>query len=133
MSNEDKSLDLGRSPADSSTHRLLRNLGKLIPETADDVRRAEEELAEEPCELPEALKDADRVFEGSLPSYGLDASSTPPSEPDADVLSGFSAAAREGRGLTPEVKEQMRRDWNEARRTREEEDGDHGSGDRGTS
>lgn len=129
MSNEDKNLDLGRSPADSTVHRLLRKLGSLIPETADDVKHAEAEVEHDPVELPAALMNPDHVFEGSM-SLSLPRSSSSRVVADAEVIEGFSAAARDGRGLSPELKTQLEQDWEQARRKREAEDGDSRSLDR---
>ena len=133
MSNEDKFLDLGRSPAESAVHRLLCKLGKLLPETADDVKRAEAELVGEPVEVPAELMDPDVVFDGSI-SVSLPASrASSPAVADAEMLEGFSAAARAGRGLSSEVKEKMEQDWERARREGESEDGSVGPSDRGAS
>ena len=131
MSKQQADQVFGRSPAESLTHRLLRKLGNLIPETVDDVRRAEGDLAEIYSDLPESLKDPDKVFEGSLTVSLPEVHVHPPQ--NEEVLRGFSAAARDGRGLTSEVTERMERDWAEARRNHEDEDDDNGQGDRGAS
>ena len=90
-------------------YEALKCLGWAVPDSADDVRRAEAELSESPTPMPESLQDAAAVFEGKA-AGGMANVSLTALGPDAQVEENLAQAAREGGKIPPEIEEQMRRD-----------------------
>ena len=121
MSGEKNEHTLDPSPDEGMVQRLLRKLGKLIPETAEDVACAEEIIGCEPVALPEELLDPSAVFGGSLQVSPSKLSRRSEPSIDPQVLGGFAAAAREGGVISPEIEEKMRRDWESVRKHQDNE------------
>jgi hypothetical protein len=92
--------------------------GWIIPQTEEDVARAEAELAKGCEELPAELRDLYAVLKRSRrPRAGVLPLS--PAECD-ETLMHLARAARAGREIPPEVEERMKRD----RAAAEQEGGD---------
>lgn len=92
----------------------LRRQGKIIPQTPEDVARAEAWLLSKRSSAPERL----RSFSPNAPSPCASirtASKTPLMAPNG-TAQNLARAAREGKAISPQVSEQMRRDREEAER-----------------
>jgi hypothetical protein len=101
----------GRDPSDGAQRALLRDVhealksaGWAMPQSEDDVRRAEGRIAESPAALPEALRDPAGAVERAARPEPL---ALPPGRQAAENL---ARAAREGGEVPPEIEEIMRRD-----------------------
>src|SRR5436305_14293184 len=94
-------------------HEAMVCLGWLIPATPAGVARAEAEIDEESIELPESLLDPYAILDATVrPS-----STTPVRQPsNDDIVQCLARAAREGKDISPEVEEQMRKDRERAER-----------------
>ena len=70
--------------ADAEFERLvyqaLKACGWLLPETVEEVRRAETELEGHKVELPETLRDPFRLLDRSIPRLGKSARAKPQAE-----------------------------------------------------
>lgn len=88
-------------------HAALGEQGLNLPETADEIARAEEELAVSPPKLPVRLQDP-MGFLAPRPAQRL----IPPARPlpVSDVESDLARAAREGGDISTEVEAKMRAD-----------------------
>lgn len=97
----------------------IRALGWAIPENEEEVKRAEAELAQEPVDVPDALRNADAVWN----RVGHQEAGRQPSAFACNrvVLENLARAAREGGALTPEVEAQMRRDREQAEKSHDGE------------
>jgi hypothetical protein len=65
-----------------SVHKAMRLCGWLLPNTEDEVRQAETELASEPVELPESLRDPFRILDRLSSATSHEQPSPPPSGQD---------------------------------------------------
>ena len=104
-------------------HAAMRSLGWTVPLRAEDVLSAEADLAEHAPDLPEELRDAERVFERAGPRAEA-ARLVLPFPADADIDATLARAAREGGRLTGEIEEAMRRDREAAERERQDDQED---------
>jgi hypothetical protein len=86
----------------------LRCSGWLIPQTVEDVRRAEAELAAHHVILPSSLRDPAAVFDGGASSPQEDF--TIPLVSDVNAEEYLARAAREGGDIPAEIEERMRLD-----------------------
>lgn len=101
----------------------MKSLGWRIPLTAEDVRGAEEALAEVPVRGPAGLIEP----AGKLDGGPVELSVRPQAfadRCDGDIETTLARAAREAGHLTPEIEEAMRQDRQDAERRR-----NHGKGD----
>ncbi|MBA7614364.1 hypothetical protein ES703_21628 [subsurface metagenome] len=104
--NKDKT-QTSQGDFERAVFEAMRRGGWILPQTAEEVRRAEEELAANPVELPSGLADPYAVLDqphrrirlGGKLEVGRDS-----------ILENLAQAAREGEGIPLEVKEQMRKD-----------------------
>ncbi len=103
--------------------KAMQSLGWIVPQSEDDVLRAEAELAEYggSAGLPEALIDPKAVFDhtpGHAPS-GPELFQFPV---DQEIEENLARAAREGGPIPPEIEEILRRDREAAERKLEDGD-----------
>ncbi|GEM_PF-1842326 len=100
-------------------YEYYRRSGKIIPQTPDDVARAEANDAKNPVTLPPRLQNPDLFCDApcGAPSKPLQ---FPPAElgPSAENL---ARAAREGGTISPEAEARMEQDRARAERQADEE------------
>ncbi len=82
--------------------------GWILPQTVEEVRQAEEELAANPVELTPGLTDPYAVLD--KPHRRIRLGGQLEVGRDSILEQNLAQAAREGEGIPPEVKEQMRKD-----------------------
>ena len=111
--------------ADAAVEKLLyehyRRTGKIIPQTPDEVARAEAEDQVSPTKLPERLRNPD-LF-GQAPCKTGSRPLRFPSVGANPAVENLARAAREGGTISPEVEARMERDRAEAEREADKEDG----------
>ena len=90
-------------------HDALKSAGWAVPETEDDVRRAEAALAGEAVALPESLGDPHAVLERA-PHDEADEPRVPAFPPAGEAGEDLARAARAGGEVPPQIEEIMRRD-----------------------
>jgi IrrE N-terminal-like domain len=95
----------GRS-VENLIRAALRTDGLLVPQTVEEVKRFEEELARNPVEVPAHVLTAEWLFGAGCQSAELPASPTPVAAPCDD----WSVAARDGGKIPAEVAARMRDD-----------------------
>ena len=93
-------------------YEAMQSLGWLIPQTAEDVARAEKALADEPIALPEGLKNPYAI----LDTPPKERTSLPCSAGENDAAEQLARVAREGGTIAPKVEERMRQDREQAER-----------------
>ena len=106
---------------DLDVHEALKSPGWVVPECEADVRQAEAEVSAGALDLPEALRDAEAVFEGR----GADDLSalTPASfAADPEAEENLARAARSGGAIPPEIEERIRRDREAAEQAMNQEE-----------
>jgi hypothetical protein len=105
---------------EDEVHAALLRSGNLVPTTVEGVRQAELEQRKSKITLPAALQNSPSVFERS--KRMLRAVKQPSLAPSGstEVEEGLARAAREGREITSDVEERMRRDREMAERAYEE-------------
>ena len=86
----------------------MRAGGWILPQTPEDVLRAEEELAESPVELPKSL--AGPFALPAAPRGLVRLGGQLASPRDVNLEQSLSQAAREGGEIPLEVREQMQKD-----------------------
>jgi hypothetical protein len=91
----------------------LRRSARSIPETPDDVAAAEAWIAAQHIQVPARLLGADPCT-GPVPRPAE--SIIPFPQVPGDVGRSLARAAREGKTITPEVEERMKRDREEKER-----------------
>ena len=96
----------------------MRHVGWILPQSADDVLRAERELAEHPVSLPAELANPYAILD--RPDRPIPVASGMEALRDAATEQNLSQAAREGGEIPPEVKEQMDRDRKKPEEDRDE-------------
>ncbi|HUU59057.1 MAG TPA: hypothetical protein VMZ50_05905 [Phycisphaerae bacterium] len=104
----------------ADVHEAMKLMGWTVPESEDDVRRAEQELPASAAPLPGALADPKAVFDGKA-ACGFADLKTPSFPPDAAGEDHLARAAREGGPIPPEIEERMRRDREQAERESDRE------------
>ena len=107
--------DVGHADA----HAAMTSLGWIVPESERDVKQAEQALSATTEGLPQALRDAEAVFDGKAADGAERPSSAIPAA-DVRVDEGLARAAREGGTISSEIEARMRRD---RRRAEEAADG----------
>ena len=100
---------------EARVHEALRADGLMVPRTEDEVRRAEAELARDPVELPEALKEPPEIGAPADAGGGHALEPTRLRGP-ARIYDDMARAAREGRSIPAEIEEVLRRDREAAER-----------------
>jgi hypothetical protein len=110
---------------EARVHAALRDEGGVIPQTEEEVARAEADWAKEPVELPEGLLEPPdlEALSSDAPRRVL----RPPGfAGPARIFDDMARAAREGKPIPEEIEETLRRDREAAEREAEEgtEDGD---------
>ena len=101
--------------------RSLADLGWLVPQTEDDVARAEAALADDPPELPDTLEDPAAVFDGPDPT-GAAPERIAQFPDNSDTDAGLARAAREAGRITGEIEDAMRRDRQAAQKDLDQDD-----------
>lgn len=119
MSSPHKPSSDGRFPeSDDKAERALFDAlceaGWIAPQTLEDVRRAEAELAGHAVPLPPELRDTDAVFHGANRSRTEAEVTNKAARIEAER--NLARAAREGGQIPPEVEERMRHDREAAER-----------------
>ncbi|MBN1344546.1 MAG: hypothetical protein JXQ73_17785 [Phycisphaerae bacterium] len=113
----DRQPEQAPDPLDRHVDRALREMGWTVPQTEDDVRSAEVELAEfmRPEDLPPELNDPGAVLD--RPSDAPHAAPNPLQFPQGhEIEENLARAAREGIRIPPELEEILRRDREAAER-----------------
>ncbi len=100
MTGHDENADLGDSPVEKVVHQLLRRLGELLPETAEDVAASEKRFKGDPNGLPESLRDPEVVLRRKVELKLSQPEARGPAI-DISVVNGLRAAARNG-AISPE-------------------------------
>jgi hypothetical protein len=90
-------------PVQDSIRAALRTEGLLVPQTFEEVRRFEEELARNPVEVPAHLLTAEWLFGSSQKTDNLPPSATAASP----ASSNLAMAAREGSEIPEDVANRM--------------------------
>lgn len=112
MIDRDRDADLGSSPAERLVHQVLKNLGELLPETADDVSASEKFVAG-PLDLPAGLRDPGAVFDRKV-ELRLPPLTEPCAVVDRGVVDGLRAAARNGHIDSTDLEKLIENDdWND--------------------
>lgn len=98
----------------------LRRFGWTIPQTEEEVEKAEKEIERNLVTLPGSLRDPSTLLDKlhNLPQPSVHESSVP----DDATVEHLARAAREAGEITPEVEERMRQDRKAA-----EDKNQHGS------
>lgn len=86
----------------------MRRAGWILPQTVEDVLRAEQELDQSAVQLPSRLADPYAILDGPSRALRLGGRSGAPD--DQSVEENLAQAAREGGTIPPTVQEQMRKD-----------------------
>jgi len=101
-----------KTPTDDDFERVvleaIRRGSWMLPQTAEEVRHAEEELASNPEELPAGLANPYSVLD--QPSREIRLGKLVGTDRDLSLEQNLAQAAREGAEIPPQVKEQMRKD-----------------------
>jgi hypothetical protein len=105
--NKDKA-QTSQGDFERAVFEAMRRGGWILPQTVEEVRRAEEELAANPVELPPGLADPYAVLD--QPHRRIRLGGQLEVGRDSILEQNLAQAAREGEGIPPEVKEQMRKD-----------------------
>lgn len=104
-------------------YQFLKEEGRIIPQTIEDVKKAEEKGVEiEFSDLPTPLQNPKVVFEKRKK---FELRLKPIDEPSIEEEDGqvFRRAARHGQELTPEIKAKMQQDRSKAELEAEAENG----------
>jgi hypothetical protein len=109
---EDKMKDVanGSTPLDELVFQTLSDRGEVIPQTVEEVARAEKYLEQHPPTVPESLWDPRRLLE-SIKARKCERASKVvqfPGSPATKVEEELAWAARNGTEITPEIKDRMR-------------------------
>jgi len=105
----------GSDDLEREVDEAMTSLGWKVPQTEDEVLRAEAELAENPAPLPDELTDPAEVFDRA-PGQ-TEAGTGPLLFPtDQDIEADLARAARDGGPIPPEIEEVLRRDREAAER-----------------
>jgi hypothetical protein len=105
-----KNVASGSDPLEESVFNLLNERGEIIPESLEDVTRAEKRLAENPPSLPERLKDARKML-ARIKARNRERSSKVikfPEMASMKIEEEMAWAARNGGEITPDIQEKMR-------------------------
>jgi len=99
------------APKSGDTERLveeyLRRSVQSIPQTPEEVAAAEAWIANQSIEVPKRLLAADPCV---VPALRPSARAIPFPQAVSDVGQGLARAARDGKTITPDVEERMKRD-----------------------
>jgi len=106
MTGHDENAGLGDSPVEKAVHQLLRRLGELLPETAEDVAASEDRFKGDPNELPESLRDPEAIL-GRKVNLKLPPVQTSGPAIDISVVNGLRAAARNGAISSEEIERRI--------------------------
>jgi len=112
LSRPERSDESGLEQTENQLARALARDGLLIPETAAEIRRAEEILSEANVELPKYLIDADEVFERLGGPLQVGGAATPATSGEAQE--NLARAARDGGEVPRDVEQLMRQDREQA-------------------
>lgn len=94
---------------EARVHAALRDEGGLIPQTEEDVARAEAELAKAPVDLPEDLREPPDI--GAVSSDAPQRVLRPPGfAGPTRIFDDMARAAREGKPIPEDIEEILRRD-----------------------
>jgi len=105
----------GSDDLEREVDEAMTSLGWKVPQTEDEVLRAEAELAENPAPLPDELTDPEQVFDRA-PGQ-VETGAEPLLFPtDQDIEADLARAARDGGPIPPEIEEVLRRDREAAER-----------------
>jgi hypothetical protein len=96
-------------------HEAMKGLGWVLPRSLDDVAQVEAELDAEGCELPPALRDPFAVLERKR-ADSPKAHFVPANEDTEECL---AQAAREGKTISPEIRQKMQADRERVERKKE--------------
>ena len=88
-------------------HDYLRRCGKLIPHTPEEVEAAEKWLSQQAIQVPKSLQSLDAC---SLHKRRVSPQVLPFPIQSTETSECLARAAREGRTISSEVEEQMKRD-----------------------
>ena len=108
----------GSTPLDEMVFQALSERGEVIPQTVEEVARAEMYLEQHPPSVPESLQDPRRLLE-SIKARKCQRESKVvqfPDSPATKVEEELAWAARNGMEITPEIQERMRQNRTKALR-----------------
>ena len=115
-------LNHGDDQLEQDVFEALRREGWILPETEEEVRRAEADLKSAPIVLPPELTDPVNALKRMGRPSGF--KSLPSPAEDNQIESDLARAAREGGTIPPDVEEKMRKDRQEAERKWDEAEPD---------
>ncbi len=110
--------------AEALLYEYYVRTGRIIPQTPEDVARAETEDEGKPVALPAKLRNPD-LFGQAPYDTAPHALRAPITAPSASVQN-LARAAREGGTISPKTEEKMERDRAEAERIAKQKDGKSG-------
>lgn len=88
----------------------LRNTGLLFPNDENDVKMSESEIDTTDIQLPEGLRDPQTTLERGRKILKDGFSVTPVSNEQSEASVALAQAARNGKEISKEIHEKMRRD-----------------------
>jgi hypothetical protein len=107
MHNNKRASSGQRNVSDKELLHAMRRAQWLVPETVEEVAKAEAEVEKTVTDRPTSFNDPLMLLtQGIRLNY---VNSISPAE-DEEVTEGLGRAAREGRVISPEVEERMKRD-----------------------
>ncbi len=112
MTEHERKADLGDSPVEKVVHQLLRRLGELLPETAEDVAASEKRFKGDPNDLPESLRDPEAILRRKV-ELKLPLPEAGGSVIDINVVRGLRAVARNGAISPEEIERRIAADLND--------------------
>ncbi len=118
MPNNEDDIIKSSKMLENDLYDAMRNVGSIIPQTIEDVAKAEKELESEQIDLPKTITNPDKLFDKTV--CGRRFSGFVDNNYNAEMEENLAQAARERGKISEEVLEKMKKDRKKAENNSDE-------------